>query len=349
MIMKKIKLFLLTISILCVFDFFAQSQECALIVSAEDSVLLKEFKSAMKTSIRNSRIATHTSNVIKDFPLQHHIVRTSNGSGGLSASAISQIEQELNAAYISAGIHFHSCGEIEYINSDTYYNFSSSQETALSATYNNPNAINIYYFNSVMSGSSSACGYTYLPTTNRNFIAIANSCAINGSTVIHEVGHFFGLLHTHDTRYGMEDPNESNCDSAGDLCCDTPADPGLSDTNVNVNCVYTGTSTYDGRPYNPDTHNYMSYSRKSCRDRFSNEQFDFIFAWSESSQREVFLGPVILANETITSNRTVVSCNDINVQNVTVTNGAKLTLDAADETIINGPFEVVLGSELEIK
>jgi subtilisin family serine protease len=53
-------------------------------------------------------------------------------------------------------------------------------------------------------------------------------------------------------------------------------------------------------------------------------------------------------NQTVTTNTTVTGC-DINVQNVTVTNGAKLTLDAADETIINGPFEVVSGSELEIK
>jgi subtilisin family serine protease len=54
-------------------------------------------------------------------------------------------------------------------------------------------------------------------------------------------------------------------------------------------------------------------------------------------------------NQTITSDTTVVSCGDISVQNVTVTNNAKLTLDAANETIINSGFEVQLGSQLEIK
>jgi hypothetical protein len=32
-----------------------------------------------------------------------------------------------------------------------------------------------------------------------------------------------------------------------------------------------------------------------------------------------------------------------------VTNNAKLTLDASNKTVINGPFKVQLGSQLEIK
>ena len=53
--------------------------------------------------------------------------------------------------------------------------------------------------------------------------------------------------------------------------------------------------------------------------------------------------------QTVTANTTVTSCSDINVQNVKVQNNAKLTLDAAGTTTINGDFEVVLGSQLEIK
>ena len=53
-------------------------------------------------------------------------------------------------------------------------------------------------------------------------------------------------------------------------------------------------------------------------------------------------------NQTVTANRTITGC-EINVQNVTVQNNAKLTLDAENVTTINGPFEVKLGSQLEIK
>jgi len=53
-------------------------------------------------------------------------------------------------------------------------------------------------------------------------------------------------------------------------------------------------------------------------------------------------------NQTVNANQTVTNCF-INANNVTVTNNAKLILDAVFETTITGPFEVQLGSELEIK
>ena len=58
---------------------------------------------------------------------------------------------------------------------------------------------------------------------------------------------------------------------------------------------------------------------------------------------------VNFTNQTVTSDTTVVSCGDINVQNVTVTSGAKLILNAAGEVNIISDFEVESGSELEIK
>jgi len=54
-------------------------------------------------------------------------------------------------------------------------------------------------------------------------------------------------------------------------------------------------------------------------------------------------------NQTVTTNTTVTSCGDINLQNVTVTNGAKLILDAVGEVNIISNFEVALGSEFEIR
>lgn len=54
-------------------------------------------------------------------------------------------------------------------------------------------------------------------------------------------------------------------------------------------------------------------------------------------------------NQTVTTNRTVTSCGNIDVQNVTIQSGKKLTLDAIYDTTVNGNFEVPLGAELEIK
>jgi subtilisin family serine protease len=54
-------------------------------------------------------------------------------------------------------------------------------------------------------------------------------------------------------------------------------------------------------------------------------------------------------NQSVTANKIVHGCNNLNVQNVTVSNNAKLKLDAPGEVTINGNFEVQLGCELEIK
>jgi secreted trypsin-like serine protease len=60
--------------------------------------------------------------------------------------------------------------------------------------------------------------------------------------------------------------------------------------------------------------------------------------------------PIVnFTNQIVTTNTTVTSCGDINVQNVKVQNGAKLILDAAGEVNIGSDFEVELGSEFEIK
>jgi PKD-like domain/Secretion system C-terminal sorting domain/Pregnancy-associated plasma protein-A len=97
---------------------------------------------------------------------------------------------------------------------------------------------------------------------------------INTPTIPHEMGHCLNLFHTHNERGCLELIDGSNCLECGDHVCDTPADPMLYNRKplYDENCVYIGTATQDGVPYNPDTHNYMSYSGDDCRNRFSPQQ-----------------------------------------------------------------------------
>ena len=101
-----------------------------------------------------------------------------------------------------------------------------------------------------------------------------NGCSTNGSTLLHEIGHYFSLAHTHSTNGGGELANGSNCATAGDQLCDTPADPGLSTLNVSSSCAYTGTFLdANNQAYTPNVKNIMSYSRKTCRTEFSAGQY----------------------------------------------------------------------------
>ena len=53
-------------------------------------------------------------------------------------------------------------------------------------------------------------------------------------------------------------------------------------------------------------------------------------------------------DQTVTTDITIITCEEINVQDVEVQNKAKLTIDAKEVTI-DGEFEIEDGSEFEIK
>ena len=206
-------------------------------------------------------------------PIAPHIVRRSNGTGGLPLSRYEQAVVDANAHFADTDIVFYTLGPIDYIDSDFYYfNVNTGEEIDDLRTQNLvPGAINIYFTENLP-----YCGVSAFSFSSVQSILMKNSCTAsdsglgNHSTFSHEIGHFFDLFHTHETFYGDEYVDGSNCGSAGDLVCDTPADPQLSSSIVTEGCVYTGTETDpQGDPYDPDPTQLMSYSRKHCRDNFS--------------------------------------------------------------------------------
>ncbi|MCX7550225.1 T9SS type A sorting domain-containing protein [Xanthomarina sp. F2636L] len=214
---------------------------------------------------------------ITSIPIKAHIIRTSSGTGGLSVSQLNDAMNVMNAFYVNANMEFYICDAINYIDDSTYYDFVDSDETALTGANNVSGLINIYFANTATSNGNNVCGYAYYPG-GPDTIIMVNSCALNGSTLAHEMGHFFSLRHTHGGT-----PNElvdgSNCTTEGDYLCDTPADPTLSYSNVNASCVYIGTDTdANGDTYVPDPSNVMSYSRKECRVLFSPQQYARLYA-----------------------------------------------------------------------
>jgi PKD repeat protein len=288
----------------------AISQDCGTIASPQNietitqlrqngSTLERDFVQGYNSGVRSPSIF---------MPIKAHIVRPNSGFGGLTPTQLQDAIDEMNVYFSNAGILFYLCEGIHYINSSSYYDFNQSSDASFTSLHNANNQINIYFFNSVTSSSGSGlCGYTSLPGGNDR-IMMANSCAINGSTLTHEMGHFFGLYHTHGkTNTGTTDEyvNGSNCSTNGDDICDTPADPNLSGL-VNFSCFYTGTATdLFGDTYLPNPRNVMSYARKECRDYISAGQYARIFNIATTS-RNYFTCPSAYAD--FTSN-VQYSCN----------------------------------------
>jgi hypothetical protein len=148
-----------------------------------------------------------------------------------------------------------------------------------------PGVVNVFFHRSI--SDKDGGGY------NGNAYNIPNYfCSVLGSlvgssnetTLAHEMGHDLGLYHTFERANKKRETvprsgSESNCTIAGDLLCDTEADPQSGSYNlgdfVNASCVYTGTAKDSlGYFYDPPVRNIMTYGRFSCRDEFTQDQKD---------------------------------------------------------------------------
>jgi hypothetical protein len=233
---------------------------------------------------RQDSYLNQESQIAVQYAVQFHIVRMDNGSGGVDINDVrGEFANFVNPYFAAIDIEFVECGPELYHNSSQYFVLGDGGENpdaagdAMSAAWNVANVVNVYF----VSDPDGACGWARFPwDLPVDYIVMANSCADNQSTMVHELGHYFGLYHTHETALGAENVTRDNsngcwdCQDDGDLLCDTPADPNLTSTANNApNCAYTGSGTDGcGVAYNPSIFNIMSYADKACRITFTAQQ-----------------------------------------------------------------------------
>ncbi len=181
-----------------------------------------------------------------------HIVRNSNGRNAFTIPNTNDIVEKLNEFYNPHNIVINNAGT-GFIDNTNFVNIDNDSEAAtLGRTGNHFYAINYYIVENLW---TTPRGYV---TGTANSIP-SNNLVIRKDRVLtptssHELGHCLNLFHTFETRNGIEAIARSNCRTAGDLVCDTPADQ-----NNGPKYGYT-----------PDLTNIMSGYRP--RDHFSNGQ-----------------------------------------------------------------------------
>jgi len=206
---------------------------------------------------------------------------------------------KLNSGFEQAGFEFNLCqtNRIPFSPSlEKIYNsnYPTSNEFIMTDETLVPRALNIYFVpEAIAPNGESVCGWASFPAeyylSGKNWIVVREDCAINNSTLIHEVGHYFNLYHTHQGKnpnLGITEAELVDCSNCGptvgDGVEDTPAEPFMRGKGlyaiVNEDCEIlceekdTNNDVYivgDNTNYN-----YMSYAPFDCRSHFTPQQIE---------------------------------------------------------------------------
>jgi hypothetical protein len=246
------------------------------------------------------------------IPIVVHVVHN-NGIENISDAQIFNQIDSLNNAFKAYNIQFCLAkmkpdstpfnGITRIQNSLTDYRVNIDNDALMDLNvFPRDKYLNIWIVKSIKNddGSpSNRVGSAYSPLGEKLGIAIrydffgnyttCSSCNINsasrGKVLVHEMGHFLGLEHTHHGKTcGGSNPN--NCNIEGDYICDTPPMQLVSSQcSTSNSCSDTIVFNQD---LNDPIHNYMSYKTETCLKEFTPEQVQLMH-W----QIETYLAPLI--------------------------------------------------------
>lgn len=162
-----------------------------------------------------------------------HIVTNDNGSNApITTAQVATEFTTLQSTYAPDNICFLNAGTDSVKNTflNTLFNADNDPEGTFFSPYQVPQCINVFYTQKI-NGNNTACnppcgyGGIALGGIPGTFFLVSKGNIGAGSSVSHEMGHSFGLLHTFETSRGFEKIDGSNATFTGDLLADTPADP----------------------------------------------------------------------------------------------------------------------------
>ncbi|AKJ07683.1 pregnancy-associated plasma protein-A [Archangium gephyra] len=196
-----------------------------------------------------------------------HVIRDSNGLGGVTSVQVSNQLNVLNNAYASCGFNF-TVASMDITNNSTWYTASpgSAAEAAMKNTLRKGTADDLNLYFSKPGGGLlgwATFPWSYASSPKLDGVVVLNSSVPGGTaapynlgdTATHEVGHWLGLYHTF----------QGNCAEPNDYVSDTPAHSGAT-----YGCP-VGSDTCASTGVDPIT-NFMNYTDDACMTQFTSGQ-----------------------------------------------------------------------------
>lgn len=211
----------------------------------------------------------------KRFSILVHIVRDSLGEPNVTEADIQAEVDGVNDYFDDICVSFEIC-EFRYIDNfqwDTLEELGGIEWNQMLTAHHEAFRINVFYVQHIIEPAGVA---GFAPLGGINNTSGDGICVTKpGGALLHEMGHYWGLPHTFETGNGLELVDGSNCQTAGDGFCDTPADPYVAfdpSSDYETDCIFTAQlQDANGDWYDPDVGNVMSYYDCACH--FSYEQY----------------------------------------------------------------------------
>jgi hypothetical protein len=302
---KKTKMKKVLLLILWVLPFYFSAQSHITPIEENCGTVVPSNYAAWRNTVVNQRnmVTTlkHDTCLNKKFSVVFYIVQDSNytwgGNPPLTAANLTTCINNLNTAYKPICVSFERCSTVVIPNFPFNGWRRDITEPIVTANWYTDKTINIYLVDTIKLPAG-ASGYAYMPGGKDVIVLLKN--AVTGTTPIHEMGHFFGLIHTFNditnlaplpTPTAVASPTNApaltselvtrdasirNCYTNGDGFCDTDADCFPQGFNVVWPCTMQHGPVDASQDYFiPPVDNYMTYFR-NCRCKFTQEQYNFM-------------------------------------------------------------------------
>ncbi|MBK8722018.1 MAG: T9SS type A sorting domain-containing protein [Saprospiraceae bacterium] len=258
-------------------------------------------------------------------PIKFHLVANDDGTTKVAESKIFDLLCGLNANYSNVGLQFYISDGFNYIN-DTRIN--TTPKDGFSALFIKAkkvsNAINVFIVTDIDEASGQNGEILGFADYDGDYLVVLKKeCKKEASTISHELGHYFSLLHTHNgwdghpydvavdgMKVGLYSPvqgvkkgyypgqqpttslkNECQsgfeCDIRGDYICDTPPDYAMGEAWWNNNCSKWTPIVISpcGDTVHPQEINYMGYFSNCTSYKFTPMQITQLVASYNSTRR----------------------------------------------------------------
>ena len=180
-----------------------------------------------ETSTESTAVSARSLGSNHRIVCRFHVVRRSDGSGGFDEAQIPSMMRDLNYGFRDTPFVFVRDPGVIYVDNDTYYNDFPTFSSAFDMLFDHfEPGIMSWYITPNINGA--VAGTWIAPASAVRGILMAYFTAGSPANIVtptHEMGHIFQVHHPFLPAFGTECTSGSNCASAGDLVCDTPASP----------------------------------------------------------------------------------------------------------------------------